>query len=134
MRLLKIFCRDDCYSRLKRRLYSEENWLCRMGYILLMAWIVNNKPELKAKILRRAELDCTYRYCGFPTLLYATCMAEWFKKKWDASPCLELPLLYVLDRIKLNFVGLGTQDPKAVVMVDRSLAECDIPPQCHIPL
>jgi hypothetical protein len=132
MRLLKIFCRDDCYSRLKKKLYSEENWLCRMGYILLMARIANNKPELKAKILRRAELDCTYRYCDFPTLLYATCMAEWFKKKWDTSPCLELPLLYVLDRIKLNFVGLGT--PKAVVMVDRSLAECDIPPQCHIPL
>ena len=31
MRLLKIFYRDDCYSRLKKKLYREENWLCRMG-------------------------------------------------------------------------------------------------------
>jgi len=131
MRLLKIFHRDDCYDRLKKWLYREESELCRMGYILLMARIADNKPELKAKILRKVELDCTSRYCDFPTLLYATCMAEWFWKKLDASPCLELPLLYVLDRIKLSFVGLGTPNPKAVVTVYNSSTECDIPPQCY---
>ncbi|MFZ8808669.1 MAG: hypothetical protein ACO2PN_11275 [Pyrobaculum sp.] len=131
MRLLKVFRRGDCYNKLKKKLYREENWLCRMGYILLMARIVDNKSQLKAKILRRAELDCSSRYCDFSTLLYATCMAEWFWKKLDASLCIELPLLYVLDRIKLDFVGLGTQDPKVVVMVYNSLAECDIPPQCY---
>ncbi len=131
MRLLKI--RDDCYNRLKKLLYREENWLCRMGYIMLMAQIADNKPELKAKILRKVELGCTSRYCDFSILIYATCMAEWFWKKLDASPCIELPLLYALDRIKLNFVGLGTPDPKMVVMVYNSTAECDIPSQCHIP-
>jgi len=134
MRLLKIFYRDDCYSRLKKKLYREENWLCRMGYILLMARIVDSNRELKAKILRKTKLDCTYRYCDFPILLYATCMAEWFWKKLEVSPCLELPILYVLDRIRLDLIGLGAQSLKMVVTVYNSSTECDIPPQCYIPL
>jgi hypothetical protein len=129
MILLKIF-RRDCYSELKKRLYREENRACKVGYIMLMARIADGRPELKTKILRKVELDCISRRCDFSMLLYATCMAEWFWKKLDASLCLALPLLYAFGRIKLDLVGLGTQNPKAVVMIDNSVVECDIPPQC----
>ena len=134
MRLLNIFRKNDCYGELKKKLYREENRLCKMGYLMLMARIADSDPKFKTKILRKSKLDCASIHCDFSTLLYATCMAEWFWKKLDASLCLMLPLLYVLDRIKLNFVGLGTQDPEMVVMVYDFLIECDIPPQCHIPL
>jgi hypothetical protein len=133
MRLLNIFRKNDCYSALKKKLYREENELCRMGYIMLMARIVDGDNGLKAKIFRKTKLDCTSIRCDFSMLLYAVCMAEWFWKKLDASLCIELPLLYVLDKIRLDFVVLDAQDPKMVVIVYNSSTECDIPPQCHIP-
>jgi hypothetical protein len=129
--ILDVFRRGGCYGELKKKLYREKNWLCKMGYIILMTRIADSDPKLKAKILRKVKLDCTSTYCGFPTLLYATCMVEWFWKKLDASLCVKLPLLYVLGRIKLDFV-LGTQNPKMVVTAHDSSAECDIPSRCRI--
>jgi hypothetical protein len=132
MRLLKLF--RNCYSALKKKLYREENEVCRMGYIMLMARIAGNNHKLKAKIFRKVRLDCASIRCDYSMLLYATCMAEWFWKTLDASLCIKLPILYMLGIVRLGLVGLGTQSPKIVVTVYNSSTECDIPSQCDISL
>ena len=106
-----------CYRHFERRLNEEEE-LCQVGFLWLMAYVARGQGWLPED--------------SFCKLVYAVCKDAWRRGKADPGLCLPAYISCVLGEVKLEVLAPDAPHAKIAVTVNGELSECNLPPACRL--
>ncbi|MFZ8812280.1 MAG: hypothetical protein ACO2PN_29785, partial [Pyrobaculum sp.] len=106
-----------CYRHLEKRLNEEEE-LCQVGFLWLMAYVARGQGWLPED--------------SFCKLVYAVCKDAWRRGKADPGLCLPAYISCVLGEVKLEVLAPDAPHAKIAVTVNGELNERNLPPACRL--